>query len=214
VSRPELQVVVPFRGADAKTRLAALGDVRRRAVAVAMLLDTMAAVAASSTPVRLHLVTDDAGPARAAAGEAWPVAVHTDAPAGLNPALEYVLPRLDVGQPRAVLLADLPCLRPADVDALVVALRSEGRLVVPDAEGRGTTMLLAAGGEPLVPSFGRGSLARHLADGAEPIAAPATARQDVDDPFDLERAVELGVGPRTAAVLADRPLDVAALATG
>jgi 2-phospho-L-lactate guanylyltransferase len=53
------------------------------------------------------------------------------------------------------------------------------------------------------PRFGPGSRDRHVTAGAVELALPELRglRQDVDTPGDLRLAADLGVGPRTAAVL-------------
>jgi 2-phospho-L-lactate guanylyltransferase len=72
---------------------------------------------------------------------------------------------------------------------------------VADAHGTGTTLLTAVG-TALLPAFGPGSAAAHLAGGAVPLAGdwPGLLR-DVDTPDDLRAALALGAGPRTRALL-------------
>ena len=106
------------------------------------------------------------------------------------------------------LQADLPALRPSELDEALhdaAALFASGarRAFCPDAQGTGTTLLLAAAGAPLDPRFGAGSAARHRASGAVPLdAAGPGLRRDVDTGDDLCAAAELGLGPHTRAVLA------------
>ncbi|MCW2665270.1 MAG: hypothetical protein JWN57_232, partial [Frankiales bacterium] len=64
-----------------------------------------------------------------------------------------------------------------------------------------TTLLAAGPGAELAPSYGPGSLDRHLADGATVLAAAEGLRLDVDTPEDLQRALVLGVGAHTAAAV-------------
>lgn len=106
----------------------------------------------------------------------------------------------------AALLADLPCLRPDDlITALLEAAAHPGRSFVADAQGTGTTLLVATPGVPLDPRFGAGSAAAHAASGARAVTAEVpTLRRDVDTPDDLAAAIALGVGPRTAQLVADR----------
>lgn len=103
----------------------------------------------------------------------------------------------------AAMLADLPCLRAADLaGALAEAERIGGRCFVADADGRGTSLLVAAPGVPLDPLFGRDSARRHRDSGATALTgALATLRRDVDTADDLRAAEELGLGPRTARAL-------------
>jgi 2-phospho-L-lactate guanylyltransferase len=106
------------------------------------------------------------------------------------------------------LQADLPALRPGELDealqdAATLFATGAQRVFCPDAQGSGTTLLLAASGVALEPLFGAGSAARHRTSGAVPLnGARAGLRQDVDTGDDLCAAAELGLGPHTRAVLA------------
>ncbi|HTJ32636.1 MAG TPA: hypothetical protein VL738_05350, partial [Dactylosporangium sp.] len=65
------------------------------------------------------------------------------------------------------LTADLPAMRPEDLEsALVAAARTGRRAFVPDLEGTGTVLLAAPAGQSLTPHFGPGSAAAHLRSGA------------------------------------------------
>ena len=78
-----------------------------------------------------------------------------------------------------------------------------GRAFCADADGTGTTLLLAAAARALDPRFGEGSAARHRASGAVALdGAWPGLRRDVDTGDDLCAAAELGLGPHTRAVLA------------
>lgn len=188
----------------AKTRLRPYGVDVRRALALAMAGDVVAAATACPGVVRVLVVTSDAE----AAAELALLGAATapdDPDDGLNPALEHGAELLRSAQPGlgvAALAADLPSLRP---EALAAALAQVGpgrRGVVADAPGSGSTLLAAGPGAELGASYGPGSLARHLDGGAQPLEAACGLRLDVDTPEDLARALQLGVGTRTAAVAA------------
>ena len=114
----------------------------------------------------------------------------------------------DPGAPVGALQADLPALRPAELDdALAAAARGvrgrRGRAFCAGRARAPAPVLLAAAGVPLDPRFGAGSAARHRASGAVPLAgAWPSLRRDVDTGDDLCAAAELGLGPHTRAVLA------------
>ncbi len=118
----------------------------------------------------------------------------------LNSALERAAAR--VARPDrgvAVMLADLPCLRAEDLGAAFA--EADSRSFVADAEGTGTTLLIAPPGADLDPRFGVGSAAAHLASGAMEIGALlGSLRRDVDTTADLEAALRYGVGVHTARV--------------
>ena len=200
---PRWGVVVPVKHRDvAKSRLAVLGDAGRRALALAFAQDVVLAALACPDVARVLVVTDDQDAARALHDVGASV-VPDDPRAGLNPALAHGGALLRADDPSlgvAAVSADLPALRPDDLTGVLRRVRH--RAVVADAAGTGTTLLAAAPGCELLPSYGEQSLARHLASGAAPLDGPPGLRRDVDTPDDLDAALALGVGPRTAAACA------------
>ncbi|MEU8168010.1 2-phospho-L-lactate guanylyltransferase [Micromonospora sp. NPDC049004] len=206
MSQPRWAVVVPVkRLAAAKSRLrGALPGVPHEELALALAADTLRAVLACPAVVEALVVTDDTrvvAAARAAGAGTVP-----DVPdAGLNAAFRHGAAQIS-GRWVAGLTADLPALRPAELaDALLAAQRdTEGvRRFVADAPGGGTVLLAAPPGVDLDPRFGVGSAAAHAASGALPLTGDwPSLRRDVDTADDLAVAAGLGLGPRTAALLA------------
>lgn len=207
----EFTVVLPVkRLAAAKSRLGATAPARA-ALALAMAQD-VALVAASIGPVLV--VTDD--PVAAAALPA--ASVEPDLPwAGLSAAVGHGAAVAAARWPATcvvVLAADLPALTVdalgAVVDALVAPAcavahgRATSSGVVADADGVGTVLLAAPAGTPLVPAYEGGSFARHRVGGAADLTpyADGRLRRDVDTVADLAAALDLGVGPATAAAVA------------
>ena len=193
-------VLIPVKALPAaKSRLAAdpIDPDGHAELVLAMRADTIDAAQAAGAVSRVLLVADAAGAQPADGVEEF---VQT-AP-GLNPGLREAAEHAALRWPGdriAALVADLPALRPAELDA---ALRTAGRGgFVRDHEGTGTTLLAAGTGDPFRPAFGAGSAARHAALVPELSAGPGL-RQDVDTPDDLRRAAELGVGAATSALIA------------
>ncbi len=193
------QVVLPVKDArDAKTRLRPPSGVPRTELARAMARDTLAAVCGLLPPDQVVVVTSD--------DEAHDVALHlgtrvlTDPGGGLNTAVRAGLAVCRAADPVAVLLGDLPALRPQDLDAALQACARHTRAVVPDRAGTGTVLLASTGGA-LDPAFGAGSAARHARTATVLELDLPRLRQDVDDAADLDRALALGLGPATSAVL-------------
>jgi len=205
---PAWCVVVPVkRLALAKTRLGAYGSALRAELALAFAADVVAASVRCSPVVRVLVVTDDERAADVVRGLG--AVVEPDRPdAGLNPALEHGALLLRDAVPGcgvATVSADLPCLRPDDLAAVLRAVPTGGRAFVADADGRGTTLLAAAPGAALAPAYGASSRLRHLRSGAVELPGPPALRRDVDTPEDLSAALALGLGPRTSAVVARLP---------
>lgn len=204
-------VVVPVkRAAIAKSRLRPLGDEARRALVTAFAVDTVTAALECTVVGEVLVVTDDV---QLALGlQQLGVAAVPDGESGsLNASLRQGAAELLRRRPFLVpvaLCADLPALRPEELAVALTA--TTGRPTpsfVADAAGEGTTMYVAPTPLHFDPRFGRGSRAAHLAQGAHDIGSPdiASLRRDVDTPEDLRRAAALGLGPRTAAVLARLP---------
>ncbi len=197
------QVVVPIKGTDAaKTRLGVAPSERRLSLARAFALDTLDAVAnaLSRRPgSRLVVVSVDTAPGT------WPGAdeVIPDPGLGLNPAVTAGLGACDPAAFRAVLLGDLPALRPADLDRALAAAEREDLGYVADEDGRGTVLVTAGPGIRLVPRFGPSSAHDHDDTGHAALAVDLPRlRADVDSLDDLDTALALGVGAHTHLALA------------
>lgn len=187
----------PARG---KSRLVGLPDDVRRALAAAFALDTVAACLAAEQVGAVLVATDDASFAADLAPlgcPAIPDGVAGDLNASLRLAAAEARRRWPDLRP-AALCADLPALRPDDLDA---ALRAVGAApaYVPDAAGVGTTLYTAAW-EEFDPCFGPGSRDAHDLQALEVGLDAASLRRDVDDVADLRAALALGVGAHTRAL--------------
>ncbi|MCK9901104.1 MULTISPECIES: 2-phospho-L-lactate guanylyltransferase [Parafrankia] len=219
-STPPWVALVPLKPLGAaKSRL---DHPARRSLALAMALDTAAAVldAGSDAVGALIVVTDDraardalTGLARAR-GLAERLLVTADEPrGGLNPAFAHAAALARVLYPgwgTAALSADLPALRPQQVRRALAAAPVAGHGVLADAAGTGTVLLSAAAGTDLHPRFGPGSFAAHRDSGAVDLTLLLTdqvpgLRRDVDTVADLAVARALGLGPATSSVLAAAP---------
>jgi 2-phospho-L-lactate guanylyltransferase len=199
-------VVVPVKpSARAKSRLDVPG-VARKDLARAIALDTLEAATACDLVAQVVVVTDDAALARESAMIPGLRFVPEGDAAGLDAAVAAGVSAIDPGgrMPRAALLGDLPALRPDDLGEALRAAASLPRAVVADAEGTGSTLVTAGVGVGWASSFGDGSFGRHVALGCAPLPIPdaSTLRRDVDTAAQLDAARGLGLGPRTAALLA------------
>lgn len=199
-------VVVPVKPAEqGKSRLDVPG-VDRIALARAIALDTIAAAAACALVARVVVVTDDGGLVIQAGDVPGLRFVSEGDAVGLDAAIAAGAEVAGDRMPRAALLGDLPALRPGDLAAALREAASLDRAVVADAEGTGSTLVTARAGVPWASSFGDGSFARHVALGCVPLATTDASplRRDVDTAEQLAAAAELGLGPRTAALLGAR----------
>ncbi|MGP3956061.1 2-phospho-L-lactate guanylyltransferase [Nonomuraea sp. 3N208] len=200
-------LVIPVKTlVAAKTRLAAATGPHRTKFAVAVASDTVSAALACPAVARVIVVTADpaaAGPLGALGADVVP-----DPDRGLNTALRTGAAhaaRIAPGDAVGALQADLPALRPAELELALSAAAEFEQSFVPDAHDVGTTFYGVRPGVPFTPRFGGESRAKHLAGGAKELCVPDidSLRRDVDTPDDLRAAVALGLGPHTAAVVAE-----------
>lgn len=200
-------LVIPVRPAlSAKVRLAvdtsAEAQERRVALASAIALDTVEAARRSPSVGELFVVGSLAEPVEG-------VQVVTDPGFGLLVAISEGLARCTDTEPTAVLLGDLPALQPADLDAALLGASEHHWAFVPDAEGAGTTLVVAQEGLPHSLRFGDDSADQHGRSGYAELEVAHTSglRRDVDTLAQLDelaRLDALGVvrlGPRTRALL-------------
>jgi 2-phospho-L-lactate guanylyltransferase len=197
-------VLVPVkRPAVAKSRLAPLGDQARRDLAAAFAADTVLAVLSCDVVDRVLVVTDDHVLARTMTDLG--ADVIPDGTSDLNGTLVQAaaeMHRRDPGLRLAAVCADLPALRAAELGSALRASAAAGMSFVADREGIGTTTVTASDLASFRPSFGHGSRRHHLDAGAHEVDGVdvPSVRRDVDDPAELDEALALGVGPRTALV--------------
>ena len=201
-------VVIPVKALpQAKTRLA--GDVATPAdLAVAFLRDTLAAVLATASVEATVVVTADPVVADIAAGAGADVVDDSEHP-GINPAARHGAGHRSPGSAIAVIVSDLPCLTPATLAVVLAAASAHRHAFLADLDGTGTTMWFADADAPVEPHFGPDSRAAHAGAGhVDLVAAHAAladalvpARLDIDTVAALDRAVTVGVGAATAAVL-------------
>lgn len=200
MTAPRFSLLVPVKnGRAAKTRLGGVTSSSRAELMDAFARDAIAA--ARGTPlVDVYVVGEPSTLAGLSRDLDVPV-LPDEGDGDLNQALRRAAARVArPGRGVAAMLGDLPCLRTEDLE---LALGRDGRAYVADAAGTGTTLLFAPAGITLDPRFGQDSARAHAASGATPVAGELVSlRLDVDTTADLERAVEVGVGPHTAAALA------------
>ncbi len=199
-----MDLVVPMKHPrDGKSRLrGAVAVERHPGLVLALAADTLSAVVSAGRVRRVLLVAADP----LAVGELAELGVEVEIVAepgerSLNAAFRHGEALLKADDPGAVvgaLQADLPALTAGDLTAALTEAAGR-RAFVADRQGTGTTLLLAAPGEPLDPRFGPGSARQHAASGAIPLRqALPSLRSDVDTPDDLAHVRALGVGKHTA----------------
>jgi 2-phospho-L-lactate guanylyltransferase len=197
--------VVPQKAlARAKGRLKlAPGD--RRRLAVAMLRDTVDALAATPGMVQTFVLWDDHKDIHVLSASGTVRHVVTEGH-NLNESLEIgvalarqVVPGCHV----VVVPSDLPALQPTELTAFLARAVIHPRSFLADSTSVGTSMLTVTGEAPLLPAYGPHSRSLHVASGAHELSSDdlSTLRHDVDDLAGLGAATALGCGAHTIAAL-------------
>ena len=187
--------IVPIKGFDAaKQRLAAsLASGGRRSLAQAMFSDVLGALRQTRGLETIAVVTADVTARSVASGERM-IVLDDDVCAGQSAACEIgIRHAVEEGYERVLLVpGDTPLLRPPELEDLL-ARAEQDRLdvaIVSDRHGTGTNGLLITPPGTFDPSFGEGSLERHLAQARERglshrVEALPSLEHDVDTPGDL-----------------------------
>jgi 2-phospho-L-lactate guanylyltransferase len=196
-------VVIPFAGVEGKTRLHASRRTRRE-LSLAMLGDVLAAALAVGTA---RVVTADAEGAELA--REVDATVVEDPGGGQGPAVAAALAGLEPG---AILIvnADVPCVLPDDLRALIAATPAGGIALVEALDGTTNALSISASGV-FAPLYGRDSASRFQAHarelGLEPVSAAIPNLADDVDTVDDLRRLHLRLGPRSQMVLATLPVE-------
>ena len=203
-------VLIPAKSLPtAKSRLAPVSAdaAAHRRLVEAIRRDTADSAAASQGVARVLLVVDSGAPR--------PDTIVQSAP-GLNAAITEAAGQAARRWPTdaiAVLVGDLPALRPHELAAALAAAAAHERSFVVDRHGTGTTLLAARPGTSLRPAFGPRSATTHRRN-AVPLEAGPGLTHDVDTAEDLRAAAEFGLGPATCAALAEADLAPTSLCPG
>jgi 2-phospho-L-lactate/phosphoenolpyruvate guanylyltransferase len=197
------RLIIPVKGQlTAKSRLHPPAGVARADLAHAFALDTITAAVDGIPPAHLVVVTSDEHTATFVRDQGG--VVIADRGTGLNSAIHlgigYVERVLGPG-PTAVLLGDIPTLRPEDLITALLVCGTHPRALVPDASGTGTVLLSALAPQDLHPRFGPDSARVHSRDCVRLDLDLPALRTDVDDDRNLRDAITIGVGRHTALVL-------------
>lgn len=188
--------VLPLkRFAAAKQRLAlGLDDARRSELVAAMFEDSLEAIGTARAIERTILVTGEPL-AQELAGASGCEVVPDPADEGHVPAALAGIARAEADGAACVVLlpGDCPLLDPRELDRLLTGVPERYVAIVPDRHGTGTNALVLSPPDAIVPAFGEGSCARHVA-----------AAREAGVPFAVEELPSL-------ALDLDTPADVVAL---
>jgi 2-phospho-L-lactate guanylyltransferase len=201
----------------AKQRLAGeLGGGSRRALALAMLSDVLASLRRVAALDETVVVTADRVAESAALGRQVRVLREREDAGQSEAARTGIRHALSEGFERVLLVpGDTPLLDAEEVSALLERTPGLGVVAVPDRHGAGTNALVLSPPGAIQPSFGPGSLERHLAAARAVGVSHAVERVpslalDIDTPEDLAELASLlderrGSAPMTRGTL--RQLD-------
>ncbi len=184
-------LVVPFRGAEGKSRLLVSSPALRMALVQAMLADVVdACLAVGPTFVVAPQATGTPAVTVADPGRGQGAAVR----AGLDAAVAA-----GAAAPLLVVNADLPAVEPRDLLALAGSAPPAGLAVAAARDGT-TNALALASAELFLPLYGPGSAARFAAVAPSRLVDSPNLVDDVDTVVDLERLAPR-LGRRTRRLL-------------
>jgi 2-phospho-L-lactate guanylyltransferase len=187
--------IVPIKSFDlAKQRLSdSLAVGGRRSLVQAMFSDVLGALRRTEGIEQIAVVTADVAAGSVATGERM-IVLDDDVSAGQSAATEIgIRYALEQGFERVLLVpGDTPLLKPPDLEEMLERCELDriAVAIVPDRHGTGTNGLLIAPPGTFDPSFGPGSLERHLTQARERglvhrVEALPSLEHDVDTPGDL-----------------------------
>jgi 2-phospho-L-lactate guanylyltransferase len=187
--------IVPIKSfATAKQRLSdSLASGARRSLVQAMFTDVLGALKRTEGIEGIAVVTSDVS-ARALAAGPRVALLEDDARAGQSAATSIGIRYAEEqGYDRVLLVpGDTPLLGPPELEDLLVRAERDGLAlaIVPDRHGTGTNGLLIHPPGAFEPSFGEGSLERHVAQAQElglshRVEPLPSLGHDVDTPADL-----------------------------
>ncbi|MGH2837116.1 MAG: 2-phospho-L-lactate guanylyltransferase [Thermoleophilaceae bacterium] len=212
----------------AKQRLSHfLGQGSREALAQAMFSDVLASLRRVKGLDAIAVITDDARAESAARGGRVVVLRDRDETGQSDATQIGIAHALDAQFERVLLVpGDTPLLDPLEVDGMLTRASADGLdgVIVPDRAGSGTNALLLRPPDVFAPSFGPGSLERHI-DAASRgginfrVDRVRSLMHDVDTPDDLADLGILlderrGVAPRTRGAIHQFDRSKACAATG
>lgn len=212
-ARAGLWAVVPVKlFAETKQRLAPILDAdERAALAGAMLRDVLSALLHSGTIEGVLVVTADSE-AQTLARDAGALVLPDNENAGTSAAVAQAARHLAASGSTGMLVvpADVPLIRPADIDRIVAAHRDAPAVtIVPASMDGGTNALACSPPDAIAFQFGDESFERHCqaarARGIEPrIVLLPRVGHDIDRPHDLAHALMRGSSTDTNAWLSAR----------
>ncbi|MFE7421186.1 2-phospho-L-lactate guanylyltransferase [Rhodococcus sp. NPDC057529] len=200
-------VVVPVKDLmHAKSRL--LVGAHRPKLALAFAQDTVAALSRSRDVGVVFVVTEDRTVRETLSSPN--VCFLDDPKMGLNQSITESISTvrsLGFGEKVAVVVADLPALRPDDFSAASAIAANFHFSFVADQDGRGTTALFFSDSMAGQPRFGPNSSRAHTLAGSVELDMQGIdgIRRDVDEVEHLEATCELGLGDHTRAALQGIP---------
>ena len=209
-TRADVWAVVPVKDtADAKQRLGdAVAPKLRRGLALAMLEDVLAALAAASGLAGLIVVTVDE--AAAALAERYGARIVTDgAREGQTGAVAAAARRL-AHQGKGAMLTipgDVPLIAPDEIAQIIAAHdRRPDFVIVPAHDERGSNAILCAPPDAVPLKFGDDSFLPHLEVARRAGLEPKILRLpglglDIDNPADLAAFLKIPSNTRARALL-------------
>jgi len=184
----KIALVIPVKGSNPKARLASLfGPRERKQLQVAMLEDTLYAVAKAKKNLHTYVVSSDHEILQFA-GRYGVGSLEEEQDSGVNEAVEGAIARLDGYDGWLVMPADLPLISPNDIKTVFTLHRMGSSIIVsPSEDYSGTNLLLMTKRRRIELHYDDDSFNKHVRD-ATATGARAAVYYSENVAFDIDHA--------------------------
>ena len=184
----KIALIIPVKGTNPKARLSSLfGPRERKQLQVAMLEDTLHAVADAKKNVQTYVVSSD--PEIAKFAERFGVgSIKQERDAGVNEAVEDAIKRLGSYDGWMIMPADLPLITSNDIKTVFTLHRMGSSIIVsPSEDYSGTNLLLMTKKTRIALHYDDDSFNKHVRD-ATASGARAAVYYSENVAFDIDHA--------------------------
>jgi 2-phospho-L-lactate guanylyltransferase len=203
-----IAIIIPVKSRAPKRRLSSLFDGRqRRQLQLAMLEDTLQAVARAKRIKHSYIISSDSDILKFA-GRFGAGSVEEDSDRGVNQAVESAISELGDYRGWMILPADLPMIRASDIRTVLSLHRIGSSIVVaPSEDYGGTNLLLMTKEERITLHYDDDSFNKHVREATEKripfsVYYSENVAFDIDNARDVHRYFKFGKRNSTMTFLA------------
>jgi 2-phospho-L-lactate/phosphoenolpyruvate guanylyltransferase len=214
----KIAIIIPVKSRSPKRRLSSLFNAReRRQLQLAMLEDTLQAVARAKRTKHSYIISSD-DDIRKFAGRFGTGSIEEDSDRGVNEAVESAISELGQYTGWLIMPADLPMLRAGDIRTVLNLHRMGSSVVVsPSEDYGGTNLLLMEKDARITLHYDDDSFNKHIREASEKripfsVYYSENVAFDIDNAMDVHRYFKFGKRNSTMTFLGrtlERPQRIA-----